>query len=144
MSGDKSYDRDSSAAHLVRDDGAWFDFTITVREHAGKLELITYNFEICFPYAMGAPFLRFDLNIPEHRNQQRELRSHLHPGSDDIYVPSPKMHPAELIDLFLHGLRRPDHRESWRAPTKFEIDWFLATHQDLASRGSRTSGAPGT
>jgi hypothetical protein len=134
VSGDKNYGRDRSAAHLVRDDGAWFDFTITVRECAGKLELIAYNFEICFPYAMGSPFLRFDLNIPEHRNQQRELRSHLHPGSDDIYVPSPKMHPAELIALFVHGLRRPAHREDWRTPTPFEIQWYRAAHDELAAR----------
>jgi hypothetical protein len=134
VSGDKSYDRDRSTAHLVRDDGAWFDFTITVREHAGKLDLITYNFEICFPYAMGAPFLRFDLNIPEHRNQQRELRSHLHPGSDDIYVPSPKMHPAELIALFVSGLRRPASRVDWRTPTPVEIQWYRVAHDELAAR----------
>lgn len=126
--------RDRGVSHLMRDDEAWFDFTITVRERAGGLELLAYNFEIRFPSAMGSPFLRFDLNLPEHRNEDRELRSHLHPGSDDVHGPAPMMSPDELIALFVDGLRRPTNREKWRTPTPFEIEWFRTTHDDLAAR----------
>src|SRR5882672_567087 len=141
VGGEKSQAREHVVAHLKRNDDAWFDFTITVRERARELELLAYNFEIRFPSAMGTPFLRFDYNLPGHDN---ELRSHLHAGSDDVYMPAPLMSPAEIITLFIERLRRPANREKWRAPTNFEIDWFLATHQELASRGSRTDAAPGT
>lgn len=134
IGGEKNQDRDRGVAHLVRDDDAWFDFTITVRERARGLELLAYDFEIRFPSAMGSPFLRLDLNLPEHRNEDRELRSHLHPGSDDVQVPAPKMSPTELLALFVDGLRRPPNREKWRAPTPFEVDWYRTTHEELAAR----------
>lgn len=134
VGGEKNQDRDRGVAHLVRNDEAWFDFAITVREHDGKLDLLAYDFEIRFPSAMGSPFLRFDLNLPEHRNEDRELRSHLHPGSDDVQVPAPLMSPTELIVLFIDGLRRPTNREKWRSPTPFEIKWFQTTHEELAAR----------
>ena len=140
VGGEKNNDRDRRVAHLVREDDSWFDFTITVREHAGKLELLAYNFEIRFPSAMGSPFLRFDLNLPAHRNETRELRSHLHAGSDDVYVPAPLMSPAELIALFVNGLRRPANRGGWRTPTPFEVQWLRMTHEELAARGFRASG----
>lgn len=140
VGGEKNQDREHAVAHLKRSDDAWFDFTVTVRQHPRELELLAYNFEIRFPSAMGTPFLRFDYNLPGHEN---ELRSHLHAGSDDVYMPAPKMSPTELITLFTEHLRRPANREKWRAPTPFEIDWFQATHRELASRGSRTSGTPG-
>ncbi|HEX3477253.1 MAG TPA: hypothetical protein VHT91_19660 [Kofleriaceae bacterium] len=134
VGGEKNQDREHVVAHLKRNDDAWFDFTITVREHARELELLAYNFEIRFPSAMGTPFLRFDYNLPGHEN---ELRSHLHAGSDDVYMPAPMMSPAELITLFTEHLRRPANREKWRDPTPFEIEWFRTTHEELAARGSR-------
>lgn len=134
VGGDKNQKRDRGVSHLVREDDAWFDFTITVREHARELELLAYNFEIRFPSAMGSPFLRFDLNLPEHRNEDRELRSHMHPGSDEVQVPAPLMSPTEIIALFVDGLRRPANRDGWRTPTLFEIQWFRTTHEELAAR----------
>lgn len=135
--GEKNQDREHAVAHLKRRDGAWFDFTITVRQHPRELELLAYNFEIRFPSAMGTPFLRFDYNLPGHEN---ELRSHLHAGSDDVYMPAPKMSPAELITLFTEHLRRPANREKWRAPTAFEIEWARTTHAELVARGSQAHG----
>lgn len=139
VGGEKNQRRDPGLAHFVRDDDAWFDFTITVRQR-GALELLAYNFEIRFPSAMGSPFLRFDLNLPEHRNEDRELRSHLHAGFDDLYVPAPVMTPSELVGLFVHALRRPADRERWRKATPFEIAWFLTTHHELASRAGTSGG----
>jgi hypothetical protein len=55
------------------------------------------------------------------------LRAHVHPGSNDILVPAPKMSPTELLGLFLEGLRLPSNRENPRDLTPFEVDWFLAT-----------------
>lgn len=130
VGGEKNQARDRDLAHLARDDGAWFDFSITVREHGRQLDLVAYDFEIRFPPGMGAPFLRFDLNLPDHRNEAREMRSHLHPGSDDILAPAPLMSPVELMALFVDGLRRPEERKR-RAPTAFELSWYQETHASL-------------
>ena len=120
--------RDRSFPHLTRDDDAWFDFTITGRERKGLLELLSYGFEIRFPPGMGAPFLRFDLNLPDHRNKARELRCHLHPGSDDILVPAPLMSPFELLAMFVDRARPTADRDKRRAPTAFEASWYQETH----------------
>ena len=121
--GVKNQGRDASLPHFERNDGAWFDFSITVRESGGHLELLAYDFEIRFAPGMGSPFLRFDLNLPDHPNQARELRCHLHPGSDDILVPAPLMSPAEVLWLFIEGARLPTNRAP-RTPTAFEASWF--------------------
>lgn len=87
-----------------------------------------------FPPGAGTPFLRFDLNLPAHRNEDRELRSHLHPGSNDILVPAPMMSPTEVVTLFVEGLRLATNREEPRAPTAFEVEWFRDTHAALTVR----------
>ena len=128
VAGEKNQERKRSVPHLTRSDDAWFDFSIVVREDDEQLELLAYDFEIRFPPGMGAPFLRFDLNLPGHSNEERELRCHLHPGSDDFLVPAPLMSPTELLALFVDGSRLPANREKRRDPTAFEVSWFEATH----------------
>lgn len=105
-----------------------------MRESNHRLELIAYDFEIRFPPGTGAPFLRFDLNLPAHRNEDRELRSHLHPGSNDILVPAPMMSPTELLTLFVDGLGLATNREEPRDLTAYEIEWFRNTHAALTAR----------
>jgi hypothetical protein len=123
VGGEKNQGRDPSLPHLKRKDGAWFDFTITVREDRGALQLLAYDFEIRLNPGMGAPFLRFDLNLPGHPN---ELRCHLHAGSDDILVPAPLMHPHEVLALFIDGVHpRTDRRP--RERTAFEKTWLDRT-----------------
>ncbi|MBC7977651.1 MAG: hypothetical protein H7138_21960 [Myxococcales bacterium] len=132
VGGAKNLKRDRSLAHFTRDDDAWFDFTITVREQAGQLELLAYDFEIRFPPGRGVPFVRFDLNLPAHRNEDRELRSHQHPGSDDLQMPAPLMTPTEVLALFVEGLRLATNRDKPRDPTAFEVAWYRDTHAALA------------
>lgn len=105
VGGEKNQRRDRGVEHLVRSDGAWFDFSITVREVASRLELLAYDFEIRFPAGMGMPFLRFDLNLPAHRNEEREMRSHVHLGCDDVLCPAPRMSPSEMFGE-THALHR--------------------------------------
>lgn len=138
VGGDKNQDRDRGLRHFKRDDDAWFDFTITVREEGRQLALLAYDFEIRFPPGTGAPFLRFDLNLPGHPN---ELRAHLHPGSDDVLVPAPMLSPTEILRLFVDELRLTTNRRAPRGPTAFEVDWFRETHAVLAARRPAT-GAP--
>ena len=116
VGGEKNFHRSLNKAHFTRADGAWFDFAITVaRTCDGKsLALVAYDFEIRFPEHVSPAFIRFDLNPPGHDNETIGLRSHLHPGSDDLSVPSPSMSPLEILDVFLHGLVLP---ENPRAPS---------------------------
>lgn len=131
--GEKNQHRNRELRHFTRRDGAWFDFSIVVRETAFALELLAYDFELRLPPGMGAPFLRFDLNLPDHRNAQRDLRCHLHPGSDDILVPAPLMSPAEILALFIDGAQPPSERPP-RSPTAFELSWLEQTMMAAAGK----------
>lgn len=102
--------------HFVRDDGAWLSFTLTTRQNERRLEILTYSFELVWPNAVSPWFLRFDLNAPGHANDAREIRSHLHPGNDDLLAPAPIMTPEELLDLLLWRLR-PRDPDAVRATT---------------------------
>lgn len=92
-----------------RDDGAWFTFMFQVSDVGGSLRLESYALRLCFPRGSTPAFLRFDLDGPGKANpaaHEREgLRSHLHPGHDDLRVPAPILHPLELLDLVIYGLR---------------------------------------
>jgi len=103
--GEKNQHRSRDKKHFERADGAWFDFTITVARADGPaLELLAYDFELRLPDGLQPPpWLRFDLNLPGHDNEEDGLRSHLHPGNDDLQAPAPLMYPLELLDLFIHG-----------------------------------------
>jgi hypothetical protein len=106
--GEKDFHRSGKNPRFIRDDGAWFVFTITVRHRAKEpLLLIAYDFEICFPEPMPR-FVRLDLNQPEHPNEEPGLRCHVHPGHDDLRLPAPLMTPIEVLDLFTRGLRPRD------------------------------------
>lgn len=133
--GDPSRPRDPAGTHLRRSDGAWFDFSITVRERDPQVEVLTYRFEIRFPPGIAAPFMRFDHNLPEvgAGKLANEPRSHLHPGHDDLRVPTPQMSPEEVTRLLLYELR--PERAKLRTPTPFEIGWYKDTHALFTGSG---------
>jgi hypothetical protein len=133
--GDPTRSRDPDGSHLRRSDGAWFNFSIAVRENDSLLEVLTYRFEICFPTGIGAPFMRFDHNLPEEDagKPADEPRSHLHPGHDELRVPTPQMSPEELTRILLYELR--PERARRRAPTQFEIGWHKDTHALFTGSG---------
>ncbi len=107
--GEKDFKRRGDKPRFVRNDGAWFHFTITVDMRDRRpLALIAYDFELVFPEKLVKEhqfplFVRFDLNQPGHRNDCRELRAHMHPGHDDLITPAPLMAPLEILRLFLYG-----------------------------------------
>jgi hypothetical protein len=116
VGGVKNFARDPGLPHFTRIDGAWFDFAVTVRRQRGApLLLLAYDFEIRMPDELSPPtFVRFDLNRPEHPNEYRGSRSHVHPGSDDFSVPFPLLSPAELLDVILHRVQLEDDRTAPR------------------------------
>jgi hypothetical protein len=113
LGGDKNFQRvkDAGFKYFACNDGAWFDFALTLKE-SSRLTLIAYNFEIRFPEEFAAKFIRFDLNPPDQANEERGLRAHMHPGSDDISVPYFIMDPLELLRMMIHTFRatRPELR----------------------------------
>ena len=124
VGGTKNQARDIEIPHFKRKDDAWFDFSLTVRETDETLEVLAYDFEIRFAPGTGVSFLRFDLNLPGHGNEKRDLRCHLHPGSDDLLVPAPLLTPSELLTSFIEGARLVVRHNQPRSPTKFEVGWL--------------------
>lgn len=104
----RNFNRKKELPHFTRRDGGWFDFQLQVKEEDSRVEIIAYDFELRLPSGSGFDFVRFDLNPPGHDNQADGLRSHLHLNADDdgLAAPAPVMSPFEILDLFLHGLRR--------------------------------------
>jgi hypothetical protein len=108
LGGQRNFKRLKSLPHFERFDGCWFDFAILIDQKPNPINILGFNFEIRFPDEMPVQFLRFDLNLPGHNNQDRGMRFHLHPGSDDLMVHSPPMSPLEILHLFLYGLPIPE------------------------------------
>lgn len=107
--GIKDFRRDEANARLIRDDLAWFHFTITLQApREGSVEVLGYDFEIVFPRSHQPPWIRFDYNLPGTDNEARNIRSHVHPGSDDLQLPAPILRPIELVELYVNHLRPRD------------------------------------
>lgn len=105
--GEKNFKRLREIPHFERSDGCWFDFSILIDETLKPAEIIGFDFEIRFPEESQVRFLRFDLNLPDHNNEERGMRFHLHPGSDDFMIHSPPMSPLEILHLLLYDLPIP-------------------------------------
>jgi len=102
----RNFNRNPALPHFTRSsDGAWFDFQLLAHEVSGTVEIKAYDFEIRF-LTSKPEFIRYDLNLANHKNATIALRSHMHPGNDDegLAVPAPIMTPFEILDLFLHGV----------------------------------------
>ena len=112
LGGRKDFKRQDDDGWFRRDDGALFNFTITVIERRPALELVAYDFELRPPPGMVPTFVRFDLNAPLHANEEAGLRCHVHPGHDDLAAPSALMTPLELLELFIYRMRLPDRMRS--------------------------------
>lgn len=93
-------------AQFVRADGGVVHFHMTLLEGDGRIvEVLAYGFEVYFPSRNPIAFVRFDLNSRGHDNDEAGLRSHLHPGNDDLQLPSPVLEPLEALLVVLYGCR---------------------------------------
>lgn len=109
--GSKNFKRLKDIPHFKLHNGCWFDFAITIDETGKSAQIIGFDFEIRFPQKEGeakVPFLRIDLNLPDHNNDERNIRFHLHPSNDDIMIHSPPMSPLDILHMFLYGISIPD------------------------------------
>ena len=101
--GQRNFKRRKDIPHFERMDGCWFDFAIFINQNQRDPEIIGFNFEIRFPENYSVQFLRFDFNLPNHRNEERGMRFHIHPGHDDFMIPSSPLSPLEILALFLNA-----------------------------------------
>jgi|GEM_PF-3580835 len=101
VGGRRNFDRDPALADLRTPDGGWITFSAVLRPNGDTLEILAYTFERVFRSDAQPRFVRFDYNVPDHDNDKRGLRSHVHPGNDDMQLPSPILAPHELIELLL-------------------------------------------
>ena len=108
MGGEKNLKRIREIPHFSLKNDCWFDFVILVFDNNKEAEIIGFDFEIRFPETISSRFLRIDLNQPNHANDDKNMRLHLHPGHDDIMIHSPPMSPIEILHLFLYGIDIPD------------------------------------
>jgi len=93
-----SIDKETTEDHIHFESGSRLSFGITIREVAGSSELVSYRFHHAFTSGHSPAFLRFDLNGEEHSEPLREPRSHLHPGIESVRMPTPVLHPVEILD----------------------------------------------
>jgi hypothetical protein len=107
--GPKDFGRTDSpqhTSHFIRDDGAVIHFALVVREQQGApLDLIAYGFEVYFPLKQPIAFVRFDLNDRRHSNDDLGLRAHLHPGNEDLQLPSPLLSPLDALNFLIYRCR---------------------------------------
>ena len=119
--GEKNQHHRLDIPHFKLHNGYWFDFAITIDETCKPAKIIGFNFEIrlrkkavrvktsshsAFRKRKNlALFLRIDLSLPNHHNDERGLRFHLHPNSGDIIIPSLPMSPLDILHMFLYGMK---------------------------------------
>lgn len=113
LGGEKDLKRQGGLPCFIRRDSARLHFTITVTQRPGEpLFLFAYDFELIFPPGLEPRFVRFDLNEQGHDNEQNGIRSHMHPGHDDLQMPAPLLHPIELLDLLIYESIHPEKQRS--------------------------------
>jgi hypothetical protein len=102
-----NFDREPAVPHFKREDGAWFEFRFIVEDRGdAQVDVLAYGCEIRFP-GTEPSWIRFDLNLPGHENEESGLRSHVHPGTESWSLPAPKFAPDEILDLLVWHTR-PD------------------------------------
>jgi len=90
---------------FIRRDGVRCHFKIVVREVEGGLEPISYALQLDAPddHRISPRFLRWEYSGKRQPNVDavKEPLAHVHPGHDDVRLPSPVLGPKELITVFL-------------------------------------------
>lgn len=98
-------DGGTEAEPFVRtSDAAEFNFGVTLTiDEGGGVTLLAYRFHLKYRQGCSPPYVRMDLNPTTHEDALREPRAHVHAGADDVRIPTPLMHPMELLDLVIYG-----------------------------------------
>jgi hypothetical protein len=115
VGGRRNFKRKPELVDLPTPDGGWIFFAAVLQPTNQGLEVVGYNIERFFGQDHRPAWIRFDYNEAGHENDHRGLRSHFHPGNDDIQLPAPIFAPHELIDFLLGGLGPREGRRARHA-----------------------------
>jgi hypothetical protein len=78
--------------------GARLSFSIALREHNDRCEILSYRFHFRFPDGHSPEFIRLDLLDKSHSDPLAEPLAHIHPGIHAIRLPCPPLAPIEVLD----------------------------------------------
>jgi len=78
--------------------GARLSFSIALREHDGRCDILSYRFHFHFPNNHSPEFVRIDLLDKSHPDPLAEPLAHIHPGIHSIRLPCPPLDPIEVLD----------------------------------------------
>lgn len=91
---------------LTRSDGAFLSFSITLRQaKSGGLTVHAYRFSLTRSTGACPTFIRFDFDPPGRAHESDGLRAHIHPGDDEIRLPSAVLDPLEALTFVLLHVR---------------------------------------
>jgi hypothetical protein len=99
-------DKGSTPQHFHFDSGARLSFGLTLREVERGSQVVAFRYHYAFHDGRSPQFLRFDLNDGPHTDPLAEPRCHLHPGIDDVRIPSSVHNPIEILDRIFFVLER--------------------------------------
>jgi hypothetical protein len=97
-----SFDKGETTDHFRFDSGARLSFGITLAADDRESRLLGYRFHYVAPDGKSPTFIRFDLNRELHSSPLMEPLCHMHPGHDDIRLPSVVMHPLHVLEVVLY------------------------------------------
>jgi hypothetical protein len=96
------FDAGPTDFHYRLRSGSRLSFGITLHESNSRCSLVAYRFHLHIGGNKGPTFFRFDLNRSAHVHPLVEPRSHMHPGQDNVRLPSPALEPLEVLDRIFH------------------------------------------
>jgi hypothetical protein len=97
-----SFDKGETTEHFRFDSGARLSFGITLDTDDKESRLLGYRFHYVSPEGKSPAFIRFDLSRELHGSPLIEPLCHMHPGHDDIRLPSIVMDPLHVLELVVH------------------------------------------
>ena len=90
------------AGYFRFDSGARLSFGITLTDSGKNCGLLSYRFHFVFPAGHNPEFIRFDLRSSGIADPLQESRAHIHPGLQDVRVPSRCMNPATILGYIVY------------------------------------------
>jgi len=97
-----TFDKGTAAEHFIFDSGARLSFGLTLQERGQGTRLLGYRVHYAAPEDKHPSFIRFDLNRAIHQSPLLEPMCHLHPGHDEIRLPSVPLDPVHVLELVLY------------------------------------------
>jgi hypothetical protein len=97
-----TFDKGLESEHFKFDSGARLSFGLSLQDGKDSSRLLAYRVQYVAPTGKHPSFIRFDLNKVVHETPLLEPMCHMHPGHDDIRLPSVVLEPVHVLELVLY------------------------------------------